>query len=251
VKRAAPPARGVGGRAAGTRATEARAAGTRATETRAAGARAPAPRAAAGEGKGAGSNKVRIIAGQWRSRVITFPDVPGLRPTADRVRGTLFNWLGQDLTGMRCLDLFAGSGALGFEALSRNAKHVTMIERDARARAALSQSADILGAGSRLDSRLDIIGADALQFLLQCNGRHKTENQRSGSFDVVFCDPPFQQEWFAELWAPLAGVLAEGGVVYAESAAELHPPAPWQVHKSGRAGAVHYHLINIAAPETE
>jgi 16S rRNA (guanine(966)-N(2))-methyltransferase RsmD len=234
VKRAAPPARGVGGHAAGTR--------------------APAPRAA-GEGKGAGSNKVRIIAGAWRSRVITFPDVPGLRPTADRVRGTLFNWLGQDLTGLRCLDLFAGSGALGFEALSRNARHVTMIERDARARAALSQTANTLGAGggldSRLDTRLDIIGADALQFLLQCNGRHKTENQRPELFDVVFCDPPFQQEWFSELWAPLAGVLAEGGVVYAESAAALAPPAPWQVHKSGRAGAVHYHLINIAAPETE
>jgi 16S rRNA (guanine(966)-N(2))-methyltransferase RsmD len=192
-------------------------------------------------------NQVRITGGQWRSRLIRFPDVPNLRPTADRVRITLFNWLGQDLTGLRCLDLFAGSGALGFEALSRNAKHVTMIERDARARAALSQTANTLGAGSRLD----ILGADALQFLLQCNERHKTENQRSELFDVVFCDPPFQQEWFAQLWAPLAGVLAEGGVVYAESAAALAPPAPWQVHKSGRAGAVHYHLINIAAPETE
>jgi len=211
------------------------------------GGRGPVARAPAPRGSGAGANKVRIISGEWRSRVITFPDVPGLRPTADRVRGTLFNWLGQDLTGLRCLDLFAGSGALGFEALSRNAKHVTMIERDARARAALSQTADTLGAGSRLD----IIGADALQFLLQRNERHKTENQRSERFDVVFCDPPFQQEWFSELWTPLAGVLAEGGVVYAESAAALAPPAPWQVHKSGRAGAVHYHLINIAAPETE
>ena len=182
-------------------------------------------------------NKVRIIGGEWRSRLVTFPDVPGLRPTADRVRGTLFNWLGQDLTGKVCLDLFAGSGALGFEALSRNARHVTMIERDARARAGLSKSADTLQAGARLD----ILGADALQFLLQCNQRDKSNNQR---FDVVFCDPPFKQDWFPKLWQPLAGVLAEGGVIYAESEAALAPPPPWRVRKSGRAGAVHYHLID-------
>ncbi|HEX4328399.1 MAG TPA: 16S rRNA (guanine(966)-N(2))-methyltransferase RsmD [Burkholderiales bacterium] len=182
-------------------------------------------------------NKVRIIGGEWRSRLVTFPDVPGLRPTADRVRGTLFNWLGQDLTGKTCLDLFAGSGVLGFEALSRNARHVTMVERDARARAGLSASAQTLQAGARLD----ILGADALQFLLQCNQRDKSNNQR---FDVVFCDPPFKQDWFPKLWQPLAGVLAEGGVVYAESEAALAPPPPWQLRKSGRAGAVHYHLID-------
>ena len=194
------------------------------------------------------SNKVRIIGGEWRSRLIAFPDVPGLRPTADRVRGTLFNWLGQDLTGKVCLDLFAGSGALGFEALSRNARHVTMIERDARARAGLSQSANLLHA----QGRLDILGADALQFLLQRNesrgestqGLENSNNQRFGvAYDVVFCDPPFKQDWFPRLWAPLAGVLAAGGLVYAESEALLAPPPPWQVRKSGRAGAVHYHLI--------
>lgn len=190
---------------------------------------------------GGAINKVRIIGGQWRSRLIAFPDVPGLRPTADRVRGTLFNWLGQDLTGKICLDLFAGSGALGFEALSRNAKQVTMIERDARARAGLAQSAQALGA----EGRLELLSADALQFLLQRSAQQNSNNPR---YDVVFCDPPFNQDWFGKLWAPLAGVLAEGGVIYAESEALLAPPAPWQVRKSGRAGAVHYHLIE-AGPE--
>lgn len=181
-------------------------------------------------------NKVRIIGGAWRSRFITFPDATGLRPTSDRVRGTLFNWLGQDLTGKTCLDLFSGSGALGFEALSRNARHVTMIERDAKVRAALAKTAQTLGAGERLE----LLGLDALQFLLQRSERDKSNNQR---YDVVFCDPPFNQDWFVKLWAPLENVLAEDGVVYAESEAALTPPAPWQVHKAGRAGAVHYHLI--------
>jgi len=182
-------------------------------------------------------NQVRIGGGTWRSRVIAFPDVPGLRPTADRIRGTLFNWLGQDLTGSTCLDLFAGSGVLGFEALSRNAKHVVMIERDARARAALNKSAHALDAGDRLD----ILGGDALQFLLQRNER--TENSNNQRFDVIFCDPPFQQGWFPKLWEPLAGVLAEGGLLYAESESALAPPPPWHVAKSGKAGAVHYHLL--------
>ena len=183
-------------------------------------------------------NKVRIIGGEWRSRLISFPDVPGLRPTADRVRGTLFNWLGQDLTSRVCLDLFAGSGVLGFEALSRNARHVTMVERDARARAGLTQSANLLHA----QDRLDILGGDALQFLLQRSERDNTNNQR---FDVVFCDPPFKQDWFPKVWAPLQAVLAPAGVVYAESESALAPPPPWRVLKSGRAGAVHYHLIHL------
>jgi 16S rRNA (guanine(966)-N(2))-methyltransferase RsmD len=184
-------------------------------------------------------NQVRITGGTWRSRLIRFPDVPNLRPTADRVRITLFNWLGQDLTGLHCLDLFAGSGALGFEALSRNAKHVTMIERDPKARAALMQTANTLAAGNRLE----ILGGDALQFLLQRSDAANSNNP-SARYDVVFCDPPFAQEWFPKLWAPLAGILAEGGHVYAESAAAVEPPPPWEVHKSGKAGAVHYHLIN-------
>lgn len=184
-------------------------------------------------------NQVRIGGGTWRSRLIAFPDVPGLRPTADRIRGTLFNWLGQDLTGSTCLDLFAGSGVLGFEALSRNAKHVVMVERDARARAALNQSAHALNAGERLD----ILGGDALQFLLQRNER--PDNSNNQRFDVIFCDPPFQQAWFPKLWEPLTGVLAKGGLLYAESESALAPPSPWHVAKSGKAGAVYYHLLRL------
>jgi len=183
-------------------------------------------------------NKVRIIGGQWRSRLIAFPDVPGLRPTADRVRVTLFNWLGQDLTGKTCLDLFAGSGALGFEALSRNARQVVMVERDARVRAALGKSANLLHA----QGRLDIFGADALQFLLR---RSDGENSNNPRFDIIFCDPPFREDWFGKLWAPLAAVLAPAGAVYAESESALDPPAPWRLQKSGKAGAVHYHLITL------
>ena len=109
------------------------------------------------------AGQVRIIGGQWRSRVLKFPDLPGLRPTPDRVRETLFNWLGQDLSGMRCLDLFAGSGALAFEALSRNAREVVMVERDARTRAALADSATLLDCAVRAR----IGGTDALQFWLR------------------------------------------------------------------------------------
>src|SRR5690606_42053047 len=92
------------------------------------------------------SNRLRIVGGEWRSRVLSFPDALGLRPTPDRVRETLFNWLGQDLTGMRCLDLYAGSGALGFEALSRGAKHVDMVERARPVQAALQRNAEALQA---------------------------------------------------------------------------------------------------------
>ena len=183
-------------------------------------------------------NKVRIIGGAWRSRLVAFPDAPGLRPTADRVRVTLFNWLGQDLTGKICLDLFAGSGVLGFEALSRNARFVVMVERDAKVRAGLTQSAAALDT----KGRLELIGADALQFLLQRSDGDNSNNQR---FDVVFCDPPFREGWFGKLWDPLAGVVRPGGVVYAESETALAPPAPWRVKKSGKAGAVHYHLITL------
>ena len=130
--------------------------------------------------------QVRIIGGQWRSRILRFAPVPGLRPTPDRVRETLFNWLGQDLTGLCCLDLFAGSGALGLEALSRNAREVVFVERDARVRAALAAAALSLGAGTRAR-----IGAgDALQFLRSADT----------AFDLIFLDPPFNQDLLDSLW---------------------------------------------------
>ena len=122
------------------------------------------------------SNSVRIIGGEWRRRQIRFPGSADLRPTPDRMRETLFNWLGQDLTGKTCLDLFAGSGALGFEAASRGAKQVVMVERDAQIFRALQATHTILGAG-----QVELARADALAFL-QADAR---------LYDVVFLDPPY------------------------------------------------------------
>jgi 16S rRNA (guanine966-N2)-methyltransferase len=181
------------------------------------------------------ANRVRIIGGAWRSRVVAFPDAAELRPTPDRVRETLFNWLGQDLTGRRCLDLFAGAGALGFEALSRGAAEVVMIERSAVVAAALRANARLLGAQG-----LRVIVGDALHFLTDsAAGRIG-----GGPYDVVFVDPPFGSGLAARALERLPDVLAEGGVVYVESDAPLAPKPPWHVRRHARAGAVHYHLVD-------
>ncbi len=123
------------------------------------------------------SNRVRIVGGAWRSRLLTFPDVVGLRPTPDRVRETVFNWLGQIMDGKRCLDLFSGSGAMGFEALSRGARQVVMVERDRKVAQALKENASILKA-----ENCELIVADALEYIAR-------ETQH---FDVIFVDPPYQ-----------------------------------------------------------
>lgn len=194
-------------------------------------ARAPAAnRTDGGRSRGpVGEGSVRIIGGAWRSRVLRFPAIQDLRPTSDRVRETVFNWLGQDLTGKTCLDLFAGSGALGFEALSRNARLVVMVESVAAVRASLSLNAASLGTGARLKIAAD----DALQFLRTCQDR----------FDVIFCDPPFREDWFARLWPQLEKLLSDGGVVYAESGRSLELPPGWQSLKAGKAGQVAYQLL--------
>ncbi len=176
------------------------------------------------------ANRVRIIGGAWRSRVLSFPAVAELRPTPDRVRETLFNWLGQDLTGRRCLDLFAGSGALGFEALSRGAAEVVMIERSRTALAALRESGARLGAGNRARFVL----GDALHFL---------DSPGETRFDVVFVDPPYGRGLADQALARLPGCLARDALVYVESDARVAPAPPWRVRRHGRAGAVHYHLI--------
>lgn len=173
-------------------------------------------------------NQVRINAGQWRSRVIKFPDAEGLRPTPDRVRQTLFNWLGQELTGKHCLDLFAGTGALGFEALSRNAVSVTMLELARTPVQALLQNQRLLGA-----TQARILQQDALQFLAQ--------NRQV--FDVIFCDPPYHKGWLDTLLPQLATHLATDGYVYVEAEYALESDAHWQVIKSGKAGQVFYHLL--------
>ena len=173
-------------------------------------------------------NTVRIIGGSWRSRVLEFPDAADLRPTPDRVRETLFNWLGQDLSGLSCLDLFAGSGALGFEALSRGAASVVMVERDPAALRALRENARKLDAAS-----LTVVRGDALEFAGQTRAR----------FDVVFVDPPYRLELQAAALSVVRGLLTPRGRVYVESASAFAPGRGWTVLRSSRAGNVHFHLL--------
>jgi 16S rRNA (guanine966-N2)-methyltransferase len=163
--------------------------------------------------------------------VLHFPDSCGLRPTPDRVRETLFNWLGQDMHGRRCLDLFAGSGALGFEALSRGASSVVLVEQSPQALRALRENARLLGA-----DKVQIQHADALQFLAQ----------NTQAFDVIFLDPPFGKGWLEKLFPMLPRYLAPNGFVYAEAETAITDSDLWRVAKHGRAGSVHYHLLQLA-----
>ena len=181
--------------------------------------------------KSAKTNQVRINAGVWRSRLLKFPDVEGLRPTPERVRITVFNWLGQDLTGKNCLDLFAGTGAFGFEALSRNAKSVTMIENSNLAYKSLIQNQQLLKA-----ENCQILNQDALQFLA-------TNSQR---FDIIFCDPPYNKSWLGKLLPILNKHLSENGTLYIEAEFEIKPDEYWQVLKQNKAGNVYYHLLKSA-----
>jgi len=173
-------------------------------------------------------NTVRIIGGEWRSRILEFPDAADLRPTPDRVRETLFNWLGQDLSGMACLDLFAGSGALGFEALSRGAASAVMVEKDPTALRALRENAEKLGARN-----LTVVRGDALEFARDSRGR----------FDVVFVDPPYRLRLQTAALALVRRLLSERGRAYVESASAFEAPPGWSVLKSARAGSVHFHLL--------
>ena len=179
----------------------------------------------------AGANRVRIIGGEWRSRLISFPPGKDLRSTPDRVRETLFNWLGQDLTGKTCLDLFAGSGALGFEAASRGARRVVMVENDATVLRAIAANREALAAMAVEPKK-----ADALEFL------------RAGEdvYDVVFLDPPFKAGYWPRLAPLLPPRLAPGALVYYESATPPELPPGWEVHRQGRAGQVAYQLLKRA-----
>jgi len=173
-------------------------------------------------------NKVRIIGGSHRSRLIEFFDADGLRPTPDRVRETLFNWLGQTLDGRSCLDLFAGSGVLGFEAASRGAAEVIMIERN---RAVFHTLQDNI---KKLDlPNVALRSEDGLEFAKQANRQ----------FDIIFLDPPFQSDYLPMLLPLLAEKLAENGLVYVESGAAFDAVADWHVIKQARAGAVFYQLL--------
>ncbi|MFZ5492136.1 MAG: 16S rRNA (guanine(966)-N(2))-methyltransferase RsmD [Pseudomonadota bacterium] len=181
----------------------------------------------------AGRNEVRIIAGRWRGRRLRFPAEAGIRPTPDRVRETLFNWLQADIGGARCLDLFAGSGALGLEALSRGADSVVLVDRDARVVAYLRDTLKALDAAGG-----EVRQGEADAFLRSAGRR----------FDLVFLDPPFAHHALATLLATLAGSgqLAPGALVYIEHAVrDGAPPLPpgFAVWRSKRAGEVGYHLL--------
>lgn len=179
------------------------------------------------------SNTLRIIGGQWRGRLLRFPDVPGLRPTPDRVRETLFNWLQTVIPGAHCLDCCAGSGALGFEAASRGALHVDMIELDRQAFNQLQANAQQLQA-----INCDLHQMSAQQFIANS----------AVAYDVVFLDPPYQ----ADLWTVLAQLLSERDLIKPEASIYLecgakqqlpHLPADWHLLKDKVAGDVRYCLF--------
>jgi 16S rRNA (guanine966-N2)-methyltransferase len=186
------------------------------------------------------TNSVRIIGGAWRGRRIRFPSAAELRPTPDRVRETLFNWLQGVIGDARCLDLFAGSGALGLEALSRGAREVVLVEHEPRVAAALKETIAALG-----DGRCQLVTADAFRYLAGA----------ARPFDVVFLDPPFAQGWLAELCKLLenGGWLAPRAFIYLEGAARdgIPPlPDPWETVRETRAGEVHGVLARRADPAT-
>ncbi len=184
------------------------------------------------------SGEVRIIGGQFRGSRLRFPCLPGLRPSSDRMRETLFNWLMHDTAGRACLDLFAGSGALGFEAASRGATPVQLIERDAAAAAALRANAQRLGAV------LDVHVGDALVWLRQ------PPVQR---FELIFVDPPFAAELQAQVIALLAPHLAARAYIYVESAPgpAAAVPADWRLHRELATRHAHGRLYLRAQAEAD
>lgn len=182
-----------------------------------------------------GGNQLRIIAGEWRGRRLRFANVPGLRPTGDRNRETLFNWLQPRIRGSCCLDLFAGSGALGFEAASRGARRVVLVERAAAAVRCLRENVHLLGA----EARIEVFQGDAVQFL---------RNRPAKPFDIVFLDPPFDSGLLADTCSLLESRewLAGEALVYMEAPRSLglpSLPSNWEIHRQREAGQVLYALI--------
>ena len=182
--------------------------------------------------------EVRIIGGTWKRSKLPVGEGEGLRPTPDRVRETLFNWLGQDLSGWRCLDAFAGSGALGFEAASRGADQVVMIERDRRLARALGEVKARLSA-----DQVRIDNADAIAWMARC---------AADSFELVFLDPPFGTPLGEPALDAAARVVVPDGYVYLELPRALEPEAAeargLRIHRQARAGAVHFHLLQRGPP---
>ena len=181
--------------------------------------------------------EVRIIGGQWKRSKLPVADLPGLRPTPDRVRETLFNWLGQDLSGWRCLDAFAGSGALGFEAASRGAAEVLLVEREPALVRSLRESQRRLGAAG-----LRVEAGDGLVFMRRAAPQ---------SLELVLLDPPFDAGLSEQALTAAAPLVVAGGYVYLEAGRAVEeatlPALGLRLHRAGRAGMVHFHLLQRAA----
>lgn len=179
------------------------------------------------------ANKLRIIGGAWRSRNIVFDDAPGLRPTPSRVRETLFNWLQADIAGSRCLDLFAGSGALGFEAASRGAKRVVQVESNPQTCRRLKENITQLGA-----NQLEVVQMEVGQYLTQAREQ----------FDLVFLDPPFAHNLLVPSCQLIDAhnYLAPFAKIYLEAERNLiltDLPSSWQLLKDKTAGDVGFYLL--------
>jgi 16S rRNA (guanine(966)-N(2))-methyltransferase RsmD len=177
------------------------------------------------------AHEVRIIGGSWKRSKLPVADRPGLRPTPDRVRETLFNWLGQDLIGWHCLDAFAGSGALGFEAASRGAAQVVLLEADRTLARSLQATQVRLGA-----STVRVECADAIGWLARAP---------ADSFDLAFIDPPFDTDLAASALPATLRLMRASACIYLESRRPLAAaPEGWVIHRQSRAGQVHFHLLS-------
>ena len=187
------------------------------------------------------TGQIRIIGGQWRGRKLPVLDKEGLRPTTDRVKETLFNWLAPDMVNARCLDCFAGSGSLGFEALSRHAREVVLIERDRQVAQQLSANAALLNA-----TQATIVNDDTLTWL----------NRAGSAFDIVFVDPPFRKDILNQTIALLEqrDWLSNDAMIYIECEVEhqhLNVPANWFLHREKIAGQVAYRLYHRQSASSE
>lgn len=186
-------------------------------------------------------NRIRIIGGEWRSRQLPFIEVTGLRPTPDRVRETLFNWLQGSIAGARCLDLFSGSGAIGFEALSRYAGEVVLVEKHARVAQQLRDNVALLEAGNT--SRASVVNMDAVKYI----------GQEHPAFDLIFLDPPYRKGLLPIVLDQIISLslLKSDGLIYLEhESEEQFDWSDWslQVLKQSQAGQVYGVLLAIKAP---
>lgn len=180
--------------------------------------------------------KLRIIGGEWRGRKLEFPNLPGLRPTPDRMRETLFNWLAPYVSGARCLDLYCGSGALGFECLSRGAAGVTMVDKAAAVERSILSNRTLLAS-----DKARFVRADALDWLSHTNF--------VAPYDIVFVDPPYQQALLEPTLAALqqGQAIRQNSWIYTEAPQQFAVPAPagWELYRGKQAGNNRYCLFSV------